>query len=106
MSVATVYSTRGLYISQKEGPFAPYAPIGEALVSTRRTLCAGLGLYLVLAVHLAPTVMSFAVVFWLRKVPVGPDFSPVAIMAGVEPSGLALIRGAAFSGGAAEPGSA
>jgi hypothetical protein len=68
------------------------------------SISAGWGLYLVLAVHLAPTVMSFAVVFWLRKVPVGPEFSPVAIMAGLEPNGLALIQGAAVLGGAAEPG--
>ncbi|KAK0743892.1 hypothetical protein B0T18DRAFT_392586 [Schizothecium vesticola] len=46
----------------------------------------------------ALTAMSFAVVFWLRKVPVGPDFSSVAIMSGLEPDDLALLRGAAFSG--------
>lgn len=98
MSVATVYWSRGLYISQKDDNFVSYAPIEEAATSTRSTLRAGWALYLVLAIHPVLTVVGFAVVFWLRKVPVGPDFSMVAIMAGLEPGDLPLLRGAAFSG--------
>lgn len=98
MSVATVYWSRGLYISQKDKNFLSYAPIGEDMTSTRSTLRAGWALYLVLAVHPVLTVVGLAVVFWLCKVPVGPDFSLVAIMAGLEPGDLPLLRGAAFSG--------
>ncbi|KAK1829290.1 hypothetical protein QBC39DRAFT_414603, partial [Podospora conica] len=104
MSVATIYWSRGLYMSQiivTQGgrrPVTPYDPIGEAMVWSKSTLRADPWLYFVLAVHPAIAVVGLAVVFWLRKVPVGPDFSLVSIMSGLEPGDLALLRGAAFSG--------
>ncbi|KAG7294636.1 hypothetical protein NEMBOFW57_004713 [Staphylotrichum longicolle] len=99
LSVATIYWSRGLYMSQSgDDHFSPYAPIGEAVTSTRSTLRAGTLLYLVFAIHPALTVLGFAVICWLRKVPVGPGFSFVSIMAGMEPENLALLRGAGFSG--------
>jgi hypothetical protein len=91
------------YQPPKGQPEMYYPAEDESITSTVATLDADWRLYFVLAVQPVLTVVCFLVVGCLYHHPIGKGFGLVAILAGMDLDGLALLRGAAFSGKLTRP---
>jgi hypothetical protein len=80
-----------------------YPAKDEHIISTNATLDASWLLYLVLVMQPMSTIAGFFIVSGLYHVPIGRGFELVAILAGIEKEGLALLKGAALSGELRQP---
>lgn len=108
-SVAAMYWARLTWIAGKDSPgcdsskFCYRAPDPEHISSTRPALESTPVLYLILAIQPALTLAALLINRILYPVPLGGDFGLVAILSGIDPDALSLLRGAALSGELREP---
>lgn len=79
-------------------PETAYPPRNQGIMSTRSTLDADRGLYVVLAIFPFFTLLLFLPLLWPYSLPIGTGFGLVSILAGIDRDSLDLIRGAGLSG--------
>ena len=79
-------------------PETRYSPRNQSILSTRPTLDATWGLYVVLAVFPFITLLLFIPSLLFYSLPIGTGFGLISILAGIDRRSLELIRGAGLSG--------
>ncbi|KAI4212403.1 MAG: hypothetical protein LQ351_004835 [Letrouitia transgressa] len=79
-------------------PETQYAPRNQSITSTRPTLDAKWGLYLVLVIFPFITLILFIPLPVLYSLPIGTGFGLVSILAGINRDTLDLVQGAGLSG--------
>ncbi|KAL8782921.1 MAG: hypothetical protein Q9195_009532 [Heterodermia aff. obscurata] len=79
-------------------PETQYAPRSQSITSTKPTLDANWGLYLVLVIFPFITLMLFIPLSVFYSLPIGTGFGLISILAGIDRDTLALVRGAGLSG--------
>jgi hypothetical protein len=108
-AISSMYWARLTYIhpydksSFKQDPTVFYTVPDEKITSTRVTMQAEWGLYLILAVHPVLTMIMLASITLLYHAPISDGFGLVSVLAGIERGSLDRLQGAALSGSLIEP---
>lgn len=103
VTTATTYWARGVYmIEANQIPGYSYTGIDEKILSSRRTLNAVCGLFLILAVQPVITIAAFLIKAAVA-VPLGGGFGLIAVLAGIKRSTLDMLGEAGFSGDLRRP---
>ena len=108
-AVSSMYWARITYVnpyngtSFKQDPSIFYTVPDEKITSTRVTMQAEWGLYLILAVHSVLTIMIILTLALLYHTPIFDGFGLVSVLAGIERDSLDRLQGAALSGSLIKP---
>ncbi|KAF2123118.1 hypothetical protein BDV96DRAFT_561991 [Lophiotrema nucula] len=79
-----------------------YGPMNEETSSTRATLKSQPGLYVILGIQPVLGISAYFIGLALYRIPIGPGFGLISILAGVDRGTLDVLNGAALSGKAKE----
>ena len=75
-----------------------YYPVNDTVISERTVMNAPAALYVVLALPAVLTTLMFIFCCILARVPLDSGFGMIALLAGVQPQTLQLLKGASLSG--------